>query len=58
MYAEGDDVIWERQPIERLAREGQLMAFQHNGFWRCMDTVRDVQLLESYWGSGAPWKTW
>jgi glucose-1-phosphate cytidylyltransferase len=58
MYAEGDDVIWERQPIERLAREGQLMAFQHDGFWRCMDTVRDVQLLESYWGSGAPWKTW
>ena len=58
MYAGGDDVIWEREPIERLAREGELVAFQHDGFWRCMDTVRDVQLLESFWKSGAPWKTW
>jgi glucose-1-phosphate cytidylyltransferase len=58
-YIAGDDVIWEREPIERLAREGQLVAYQHGGFWRCMDTVRDVQLLESYWqGGAAHWKTW
>ena len=57
-YVAADDVIWEREPIERLAREGQLMAYQHDGFWRCMDTVRDVQLLESFWKTGAPWKTW
>jgi glucose-1-phosphate cytidylyltransferase len=57
-YVAGDDVIWEREPLERLAREAQLMAYQHDGFWRCMDTVRDVQLLESFWKTGAPWKTW
>lgn len=57
-YITGDDVIWEREPVERLAREGQLMAYRHDGFWRCMDTVRDVQLLESFWKTGAPWKTW
>lgn len=57
-YVTGDDVIWEREPVERLAREGELMAYQHDGFWRCMDTVRDVQLLESFWKAGAPWKTW
>ena len=58
LYATGDDMIWEREPLERLAREGELMAFKHDGFWRCMDTIRDVQLLESFWSAGAPWKTW
>jgi glucose-1-phosphate cytidylyltransferase len=58
MYAAADEVIWEREPLERLAREGELVAFKHDGFWRCMDTIRDVQLLESFWSSGAPWKTW
>ena len=58
MYPAADEVIWEREPLERLSREGELMAFKHDGFWRCMDTIRDVQLLESFWSAGAPWKTW
>ena len=58
-YVTGDDVVWEREPIERLAREGQLVAYRHHGFWRCMDTVRDVRLLEDMWQSGnAQWKVW
>ncbi|HEY4658096.1 MAG TPA: glucose-1-phosphate cytidylyltransferase [Gemmatimonadaceae bacterium] len=58
-YITGDDTIWERAPLERLAHEGQLMAFRHEGFWWPMDTLRDVKLLESQWASGhPPWKTW
>jgi glucose-1-phosphate cytidylyltransferase len=58
-YLDGDATILERTPMENLAKDGQLMAFQHEGFWQCMDTVRDRQLLESEWESGkAPWKTW
>jgi glucose-1-phosphate cytidylyltransferase len=58
-YVSGDEVIWEREPIERLAREGQLVAYRHHGFWRCMDTVRDLRLLEGMWESGeAQWKVW
>jgi glucose-1-phosphate cytidylyltransferase len=58
-YIAGDDVQFERQPMERLAREGQLMAFKHTGFWQCMDTLRDKVLLEKLWEEGkAPWKTW
>ena len=50
---------WEREPLEQLARDGQLMAYRHDGFWQCMDTVRDKQLLEELWASGAPpWKLW
>jgi glucose-1-phosphate cytidylyltransferase len=53
------DVHWERDPLERLAERGQLMAFRHEAFWQCMDTLRDKQLLESLWASGkAPWKAW
>lgn len=56
-YIDGDSTIFEREPLERLAAEGQLMAYRHDGFWQCMDTLRDVQLLESLWQSGeAPWK--
>ena len=45
--------------MERLARDGQLMAYRHTGFWQCMDTLRDRKLLESLWESGrAPWKVW
>ncbi len=56
---EGDATIWERQPMERLAAEGQMMAFQHEGFWQPMDTLRDKQKLEALWESGnAPWKIW
>lgn len=54
-----DDMVFERQPLERLAAEGELAAYPHSGFWQCMDTVRDVRLLEELWASGtAPWKTW
>jgi glucose-1-phosphate cytidylyltransferase len=53
------DVMWEHAPMERLAEEGQLYAYQHEGFWQCMDTVRDLKYLESQWDSGnPPWKTW
>ena len=58
-YVSGDEIIWEREPIERLAREGQLVAYRHHGFWRCMDTVRDLQLLDTMWAEGeAQWKVW
>lgn len=58
-YISGDDCIFERQPLEMLAQEHQLMAFKHQGFWQCMDTMRDKELLERMWFSGdAPWKVW
>jgi glucose-1-phosphate cytidylyltransferase len=58
-YIDGDETIWERDPLERLAQEGQLVAFKHEGFWQPMDTLRDVRLLENLWQSGeAPWKVW
>ena len=58
-YIEGDGSIWEREPLERLAADGELMAFRHDGFWQPMDTLRDVRLLESLWESGdVPWKVW
>lgn len=58
-YIGDDGTIFEREPLERLAREGQLMAYRHEGFWQCMDTQRDVRLLESLWASGqAPWRVW
>ena len=58
-YIEGDQTQWEKEPMERLAKEGQLMAYKHEGFWQCMDTLRDKVLLESLWQKGkAPWKTW
>jgi glucose-1-phosphate cytidylyltransferase len=53
-----DDTVWEREPLENLARAGQLSAFKHPGFWQPMDTLRDKNLLEELWTSGrAPWKT-
>jgi len=56
---EGDSTIWEREPLQRLASEGQLNAFHHRDFWQPMDTLRDKQYLEELWhGSNAPWKTW
>lgn len=58
-YLESDATIWEQQPLQRLATEGQLMAFEHHGFWQPMDTLRDKIHLEDLWESGkAPWKTW
>jgi glucose-1-phosphate cytidylyltransferase len=58
-YIEDDSTPWERAPLQNLATEGQLVAYQHNGFWQCMDTLRDVQLLDKLWAEGkAPWKIW
>ena len=58
-YVEGDDTQWERAPMENLAKDGQLMAYRHDGFWQCMDTLRDKKLLEELWEGGkAPWKRW
>jgi glucose-1-phosphate cytidylyltransferase len=58
-YIAGDDTQWEREPLERLARDNQLMAYRHYSFWQCMDTLRDKGLLESLWQKGeAPWKIW
>jgi glucose-1-phosphate cytidylyltransferase len=58
-YIDGDNVMWEQQPLERLAADGQLMAYRHDSFWQCMDTLREKYLLEKLWQSGgAPWKTW
>ncbi len=57
-YVDGDDTQWEREPLERLAREGQLMAYRHTSFWQCMDTLRDKKLLEELWSNGAPWRVW
>lgn len=56
---EGDSTIWEREPLESLAKSDQLAAFHHSGFWQPMDTLRDKTLLEELWASGrAPWKVW
>ena len=52
---EGDGTMLERQPLEKAARMGELMAYKHDGFWHCMDTKRDHDLLESLWREGAPW---
>ncbi|MHB1218721.1 MAG: glucose-1-phosphate cytidylyltransferase [Alphaproteobacteria bacterium] len=58
-YIEGDETIWEHGPMERLAADGQLMAYSHGGFWQPMDTLREKRLLENLWASGnAPWKKW
>jgi glucose-1-phosphate cytidylyltransferase len=56
---EGDDSSWEDGPLMKLAEQGELMAFEHRGFWRPMDTLRDKNQLEEFWASGvAPWKIW
>jgi glucose-1-phosphate cytidylyltransferase len=56
---DGDDTVWEHGPLEELARESQMMAYRHHGFWQAMDTLRDKNYLEELWASrSAPWKTW
>jgi len=58
-FIDGDHVAWEREPIERLARERQMAGYTHRGFWSCMDTLREKNMLEDLWNSGrAPWKIW
>lgn len=56
---DGDQTVLEGLPLEKLAHDGELMAYAHEGYWQCMDTVRDRQLLEDHWNTGdAPWKSW
>jgi glucose-1-phosphate cytidylyltransferase len=56
---DGDDILWEKEPLQHLAASGQLAAFRHDGFWQPMDTLRDRNLLEELWTTGhAPWKIW
>jgi len=58
-YLGGDEIVWEQEPLNRLAADGQLAAFQHDGFWMAMDTLRDRNVMQGLWESGrAPWKTW
>ena len=58
-YIDGDETVWEREPLERLAQDGGLYAYRHRGFWQNMDTLRDKNVLDGLWKSGeAPWKTW
>jgi glucose-1-phosphate cytidylyltransferase len=58
-YLEGDATVWEQEPLRRLAADGELMAYEHHGFWQPMDTLRDKQLLEGLWSSDkAPWRVW
>lgn len=58
-YIEGDNTIFETEPLEKLAKQGELVAYRHEGFWKCMDTMRDKAVLDQLWNSGqAPWKIW
>ena len=58
-YIDDYDMPFERFPLERLSKEGQLMAYKHSGFWQPMDVIREKQLLEKLWKNGnAPWKVW
>ena len=58
-YIDGDDTLWEQEPLRNLAHDGELMAYEHHGFWQPMDTLREKQLLNTLWESGrAPWCTW
>jgi glucose-1-phosphate cytidylyltransferase len=58
-YISDDSTVFEQEPLQKLAKEGQLLNYRHNGFWKCMDTLRDKKLLNEMWDSGnAKWKTW
>jgi len=58
-YIDGDNTVFEKEPLERLVKENQLVAYRHEGFWQCMDTLHEKQVLEKIWQTGkAPWKTW
>jgi glucose-1-phosphate cytidylyltransferase len=58
-YVDGDETIWEREAVQRLTEDGQLMGYKHYGFWSCMDTLKEKRFLEELWNSGeAPWKIW
>ncbi len=58
-FIKGDETIWEREPVENLSKAGELMGYRHEGFWSCMDTLKEKRYLEELWNSGeAPWKVW
>ena len=58
-YIDGDSTVLEKKPLETVAKLGQLMAYKHDGFWQCMDTKREMDMLEKYLATGtAPWKKW
>jgi len=57
-FIDGDHTMFEREPLQRLAAKGELMAYKHHNFWQCMDTLRDKKLLERLWKNEAPWKIW
>ena len=57
-YIDGDDTQFEKEPLERLAADGELMAYRHYDFWQCMDTIRDKKRLEELWATKPPWKVW
>lgn len=58
LHADADDVMWERQPMNDLAKDAQIAAYRHHGFWKCMDTIREKEELEEMWVKGAAWKNW
>lgn len=55
---DSDDIMWEKQPLDNLAKDKQIAAYKHKGFWKCMDTIRDMQDLEKLWQTDPKWKTW
>ena len=58
-YIKGDETVFEKEPLMKLAEQGQLMAYKHDGYWQCMDTKREKEKLDELWDSGrAPWKIW
>lgn len=57
-YLEGDETVFEKVALEQLAQEGQLMSYVHRGFWQCMDSMREKEILEAHWKKGAPWRVW
>lgn len=58
-YIDGDATVWERDPVEKLAQASQLVGYRHQGFWSCMDTLKEKNLLEDLWNQGdAPWRIW
>jgi glucose-1-phosphate cytidylyltransferase len=55
---DADDIMWERQPMDDLARDGQIVAYRHHDFWKCMDTLRDKEEMENLWQNEPQWKKW